>query len=710
MQKKIRTFFVATHNLLLFLFHFFSVSALLKSLFEPWKNIQMDEQDQDQGHSWLDRLTFNAISRGLGFTLRSSLIIAFLIVATLYFIALPVATLIFFLLLSILQLESLIPPSEEALKQSYFDSFMHNHANAHNRDSVKRWFDFYYEHFLKKREWWSLTELLKIQPLGYDWTSGFTIHLNQFGDDMLSARPYLIGREEELAELTRSLMKERGANVVLIGEDGAGKHSVIYELAKRSQEGTAAKQLAYKRFIQLDIEKVLARYQTPEQQETFFAELLREGERAKNIVLVIDNLGKYLSNDAAGVNLSSSIQKCAEHSSIHLIVSTTPHDYEKYFRPQASLQTLFSPLEINEPTPEENTLIVAQKALTFEQRYSCIIPYEMIEQCIEKSDYYLSQLPFPQKALNLLEDACTVAAQQKASTLTLSHLQAAISKETKAPTEIDDTLKDKLLTLEPQLQRIILHQDQALQTLAAGLRRAFVMLGKRKKPLATLLFTGPTGTGKTATAKAVTKIIFEHAEGTDSHLLRFDMAEYQQPETIAQLIGGRDDVRPGLLTEAVERTPFATLLLDEIEKAHHDLLNIFLTILDEGYFVSGSGRRVDCKHLIIIATSNVLRVEETFSPEFLNRFDGIVPFQTLEKNNVLEIARKQVKDITDNYQSLHHITVQVSDATIATLIDKHYRPEYGVRDIQRILATHIEDVVSKNILSQKLSAGGSITL
>ena len=192
----------------------------------------MDEQDQDQGHSWLDRLTFNAISRGLGFTLRSSLIIAFLIVATLYFIALPVATLIFFLLLPILQLESLIPPSEEALKQSYFDSFMHNHANAHNRDSVKRWFDFYYEHFLKKREWWSLTELLKIQPLGYDWTSGFTIHLNQFGDDMLSARPYLIGTDEEIAELTRSLMKERGANVVLIGEDDEGKPSVIYELAK----------------------------------------------------------------------------------------------------------------------------------------------------------------------------------------------------------------------------------------------------------------------------------------------------------------------------------------------------------------------------------------------------------------------------------------------------------------------------------------------
>ena len=710
MQKKIRTFFIASYNIFQFLLHFFSVSVLLRSLFEPWKNIQVEDHDQQASSSWLDRVMFNAISRGLGAVLRSSLIIAFLIVTTIYFALLPVATLLFFLALPILQLESLIPPSEEDLKRSFRDDFLQKHANATNQQKVRVWFDFYYEHFLRKREWWSLTELMKIQPLGYDWTSGFTIHLNQFGDDALGTRPYLIGREEELSELERALMKESGANVVLIGEDGVGKHSVIYELAKRSQEGTVAPQLAYKRFIRLDIEKVLSQYQTSTQQETFFSELLQEGDRAKNIVLIIDNLGRYLSNYGSGVTLSSSIQKCAQHTSVHLIATTTPHDFEKYFRAQTALQALFTSIELAEPSAEENVQIVAQKALVFEKRYRCTVPFEMVELCVEKSSYYLSQLPFPQKALRLLEDACTIAAQEKATTLTQEHMRAAITRETKAPTEIDSKLKNTLLTLEQQLQDTILHQDQAVKTLAAGLRRAFVMLGKRTKPLATLLFTGPTGTGKTATAKAMTGVIFGHDEGAEGRLLRFDMAEYRLPETIPQLIGGADDLHPGLLTEAVEKRPYATLLLDEIEKAHRDLLNVFLTILDEGYFVNGSGRRIDCKHLIIIATSNIQKVTEYFSPEFLNRFDGIVPFHTLAGGDVLDIARVEMKKIAALIRSTHQITVLVSDETIKTLLDTYYRPEYGVRDIQRILATHIEDEVSKKILAQTLVAGDTISL
>ncbi len=710
MQKKIRTFFIASYNIFQFLLHFFSVSVLLRSLFEPWKNIQVEDHDQQASSSWLDRVMFNAISRGLGAVLRSSLIIAFLIVTTIYFALLPVATLLFFLALPILQLESLIPPSEEDLKRSFRDDFLQKHANATNQQKVRVWFDFYYEHFLRKREWWSLTELMKIQPLGYDWTSGFTIHLNQFGDDALGTRPYLIGREDELSELERALMKESGANVVLIGEDGVGKHSVIYELAKRSQEGTVAPQLAYKRFIRLDIEKVLSQYQTNTQQETFFSELLQEGDRAKNIVLIIDNLGRYLSNDGSGVTLSSSIQKCAQHTSVHLIATTTPHDFEKYFRAQTALQALFTTIELAEPSADENVQIVAQKALVFEKRYRCTVPFEMVELCVEKSSYYLSQLPFPQKALRLLEDACTIAAQEKATTLTQEHMHAALTRETKAPTEIDSKLKNTLLTLEQQLQDTILHQDQAVKTLAAGLRRAFVMLGKRTKPLATLLFTGPTGTGKTATAKALTGVIFGHDEGAEGRLLRFDMAEYRLPETIPQLIGGTDDLHPGLLTEAVEKHPYATLLLDEIEKAHRDLLNVFLTILDEGYFVNGSGRRIDCKHLIIIATSNIQKVTEYFSPEFLNRFDGIVPFHTLAGGDVLDIARVEMKKIAALIRSTHQITVLVSDETIKTLLDTYYRPEYGVRDIQRILATHIEDEVSKKILAQTLVAGDTISL
>ncbi len=711
MKEKTSHFFIATYNVLLFLVHFFSVSFLFKSLFEPWKNIVEDPKPNESTQSWFDSKVFNLISRMLGFILRSTLLFTFLITTGLYLLALPIATLLFFLTLPLIQLGSLVPPSDEAVKKSFHDKFLQDHSNASNVIKVEEWFVFYYEHYLRQTPWWSINQLMAISPLGQDWSSGFTNHLNYFAKDigLNEMDSVLVGRAEELKNLSSTLSKTENANVILVGETGVGKQIIINALANASSKGFLSALLNYKRFVQLDMEKVLAEYTDNAQRQEFFEELLAEADKAKNIILVINGIDRYVSMKEGSTNLLASFQKFATSSAVHCIATVEPHGFEQNIRPLTQFSQLFASIEVNEPNHDEVVQIVAQQALKLETKFGLIIPYETVTECVAKSEYYVSDLPFPEKALRLMEDACILADELKEKIVAKESVEKAVTKETHAPTSIDEAMKSKLLTLEQMLQKQILNQNAAITQLAAALRRAFVMLGKRKKPLATLLFAGPTGTGKTATAKILTEILFG-ADNNSDKLLRFDMSLYQSLTDIPHLVGTQDNNEQGLLTEAIQGHPYATLLLDELEKAHHDLLNIFLTIFDEGYFVNGSGRRIDCKHLIIIATSNVDHIETVFSPEFINRFDGIVPFHALDSTSIFSIARSIADGITGNYVQLHNIHITVTDDLLKQIVTDHYDERYGARDVQRLISSAVEDIIAKKILENQLKSGDNITL
>lgn len=712
MKKKTTHFFLATYNILIFLGHFFSVSFLLKSLFEPWKNIVEQEGPNGSMKTWYDMQIFNLISRALGFTLRSTLLIAYAITALLYICLLPVATLFFFVSLPFTQLISMIPPSEEDLKKSFHDEFLKNHANQSNTSEVEQWFGFYYDHYLLKKRWWDLKNLMTVSPLGHDWSSGFTNHLNYFGIDigMSDVSSVIIGRQEELKTLANTISKSENANVILVGETGVGKQSIINALAHSSYNGALTENLNYRRFVQLDMEKILAEYTDHDQRQKFFEELLAESDRAKNVILIIHDIDRYISTSEGATNLLASLEKFAESSNVHCIATTGPHDYEKTIRPLSQFNELFTTIEVREPDQQELHLIVAQQALRLETKFKVVIPYQTVVDCVAKSEYYVSDLPFPEKALRLLEDACITAQDLKELTVVSTHLEKAVTQETHAPTSIDEAMKTKLLDLEQILQKKILNQNDAITQLSSALRRTFVMLGKRKRPLATLLFAGPTGTGKTATAKELTQQLFGNEPESAEKLLRFDMSLYQSLTDIPHLIGTSDGKEQGLLTEAIQEHPYATLLLDELEKAHHDLLNIFLTVFDEGYFINGSGRRIDCKHLIIIATTNVEQVDTVFSPEFINRFDGVVQFRELDTENILSIARSISDGIARNYDQLHNIHISVSDEFLQKIVTNHYDKRYGARDVQRLISSAVEDVLAKKILENQIKSGDNVTL
>ncbi|MDO8741660.1 MAG: AAA family ATPase [Candidatus Roizmanbacteria bacterium] len=300
--------------------------------------------------------------------------------------------------------------------------------------------------------------------------------------------------------------------------------------------------------------------------------------------------------------------------------------------------------------------------------------------------------------------------------------------KTHIPTTITKQMKEKLLNLETLLFSRIIQQDEAIKKLSSALRRSFLLIGKRKKPLTTFLLLGPTGVGKTETAKVIAQVFFSDQQ---KYLLRFDMSEFQSKYDIPKLIG--DSTNPGFLTQTIREQSYGVLLLDEIEKADKDLINIFLTIIDEGYFVDGQGKRVDCKNLIIIATSNAgsdmlykqSTVEDTlrnnelinylvekriFSPEFLNRFDGVITFQPLNKEAINILAKRIIDRITIDIYKLYKVKIIVSEKTLEAISQKGYDPRFGARNLERTIRDEIEDKAAKLIFENKAKPGETIRL
>ncbi len=314
-------------------------------------------------------------------------------------------------------------------------------------------------------------------------------------------------------------------------------------------------------------------------------------------------------------------------------------------------------------------------------------------------------------------------------TITPDIIDVVLTKKTHIPITLDATFKKKLLNLESVLGEHIIAQSESIAQLSSTLRKSFTLASSRKKPLASFLFLGPTGVGKTETAKALAQVFF----GSTDYLIRLDMSFYQSTADISALVGSINTGNPGILTASVRERPYGVLLLDEIEKAHADLINIFLTVLDEGYFTDGYGKRVDCKNLMVIATSNagadVLFNQSTegkntvflqrelinhlvkariFTPEFLNRFDGVILYRTLQKDALLMLAKKMIASIAKDMYHTHGITLQMTDEFMHVLIEKGYDQQFGARHMARVIRDEVEDKVAQMILANKVVKGGTI--
>ena len=711
LKKTTHNFFDGALNLFIFFPYFFSVSALFKTFFAPWKNIITKKTRRGFSFSeWLSRLFFNLISRLIGFTMRSSILLFYILLQSTYVIFLPLIVFLFFISLPLFMVRFSLEKTEDEQKEIIKKSFISTHLlKFENNNEVESWFESYYQKHLHKKAWWKLRNLLSIPPLARDWAVGYTPLLDEFTEDLTRVEyqnhiKNVVGRQKEIQQMEGILIKNEEANVLIVGEEGVGKRTIVDALSKQIYEGSSSPILAYKRILKLNLEKILTTYTDQKQRENFLEDLFKEASDAKNVILLIENLDKYVASGPDRVDLSLPIEKYGIRSTIQFVGITTPFFYERFIFRNDKINRIFTKLDVAEIGALEAKNTLLEVAYRFEQKNNVVIPYETILDTIDKSEFYITYIPFPEKAFNLLDMACARGIQTHSPVITPDIIDVVLSEKTHIPTHLTEDMRKKLIDLERLISERIIYQSEAIEKLAAAMRRSFILLGKRKKPLATFLFLGPTGVGKTETAKALSDIFF----GGEKYLLRFDMSLYQTRGDIKTLIGSIESGITGLLSKTIRENPYAVLLLDEIEKADKDLLNIFLTLIDEGYFTDGFGKKVDCKNLIIIATSNA--GADYFLPEFLNRFDGVVTYNPVTEESILVLAKKMIHAMKETIFKLYKININVTDSTLKELVQKGYDPKFGARNLQRVIAQELEDKIASLILEKTVEEGGTISL
>lgn len=708
----------ALANLYRFLPHYFNVKTHLLHLFSPWKRLVGSRKEK--GFSWGDYLnviSMNMVSSSIGFMMRSLVLFLFFLTALGLLILTPIWLLLGFFIAPFQYLLSQLYP-HEARKNRLKKRFIMDHAlEPENTSNVANWFDQAYEAQQQANNSFSLTNLLSIPAIGRDWHYGFTPTLEDFSDDLTSPLTYktiLLDREEEIAKIELAFAKSQNANVLLVGTEGVGKHTIVDGLAKRIYAGKARTILTNYRLIELNMEKVLSTKPSYEEKVAFLEELLNEASIAKNIIVVITDFHKYITSNLVG-DFSSVWAKFASLPKVRLLGITTPFYFEQLIFRNDKLQSLFNKVLVEEPSQSKVLPIILEKALLLEKHYRLIITYEAVLQVINRCQYYVTHIPFPEKAINLLDEVCLKAKDK----VTPELVDEVLQEKTKLPVgKLGDHLKHKLLNLEELLSEKISGQDAAIAEIGKAIRRSYIE-ERRKKPLVSLLFLGPTGVGKTETAKQLAKIFFNNSE----NLLRFDMSFYQNKQDLEDLLGSLSRQESGLLASAIREKPYSVLLIDEIEKAHKDILNVFLTLLDEGYLVDGYGVRVDAKNLMVIATSNALSKQvlgwvqegknlavietlvreqvieqEIFTPEWLNRFDKLLIFAPLSLKAAYEIGYKIARKVIQEYLERKKVQIVVTPEELKSWIEGAYKLESGAREIDRVIRENLANKISDFLL------------
>ena len=588
-----------------------------------------------------------------------------------------------------------------------------------------------------KRQFWRKENLLAHRGVGKGWAAGYTVTLDKYATDVteiLEQRgftPQLFGRVAETEAIEQILARAGKNNVVVVGEAGVGKKTIIYALARKILDGNTIPSLSHKRVLELDAGAVLAGAEKSEV-EARFRVIMNEASKSGNVILLIDNIhALFSSGSGAGIIDATALFLPYLSGSALQVVGLT--DYEGYHNTIAnstSVVQAFEKVEIHE-LPKFQVMPILQIVTPHIEDHShVLILYQAIKAAIELCDRYIKDEPFPEKAINVLQQAAVHAqSKRKSSQVTAEDIEEVVHRKTEIPVgKIAAVEREVLLDLENVLHRRVIGQDEAISAIANSLRRARSGIVSAKRPIGSFLFLGPTGVGKTETAKTLAAVYF----GSEKQMLRFDMSEFQQADSIDRLIGGSAN-SSGQLTLAVTENPFSLLLLDEIEKAHPDILNVFLQVLDDGRLTDATGRTVDFTNTIIIATSNAgsemiresvqqfreanlkerllhhLQTSGIFRPEFLNRFDAVIVYRPLTTDQTEEVTKLLLAELNQRLGK-QDIQITITKELVQKVAALGYDPAFGARPLRRVIQDKIESTVAKRLLSGEIQRGQQIVI
>jgi ATP-dependent Clp protease ATP-binding subunit ClpC len=609
----------------------------------------------------------------------------------------------------------------------------------------------------------------------------------------------VIGREEEIEQTLEVLSRRRKNNPVLIGEAGVGKTAIVEGIAAQIAEGDVADTLRGRRVVELDLTGLVAGTRYRGDFEERLKKIIDEiREHSDEVIVFIDELhtvvGAGASEGSGGAG--NMLKPALARGELHIIGATTLDEYRRNIEKDAALERRFQPILVPEPTVEDAVEILRGLRDRYEAHHQVRFTDEALVAAVELSDRYVADRHLPDKAIDLIDQAGArvrrrvktpptdlrqleqelerlqrekdqaVAAEQyeRASELRdqvaeaqrqldsartggeagvpcveVEDIAEVVSRQTGIPvSQLTQEEMQRLLDLEQHLHERVIGQDEAVQVVAEAVRRSRVGLGDPGRPIGSFLFLGPTGVGKTELARALASALF----GDEDRMIRLDMSEFQERHTVSRLVGsppgyvGYEDA--GQLTEAVRRHPYSVVLLDEIEKAHPDVFNTLLQVLDDGRLTDSQGRTVDFKNTVVIMTSNLgselivgrrgplgfgrsdqrgddaglreqimRRLREAFRPEFLNRIDEIVVFQALDTEQLRRITDLLLEETRRRLRA-QDVEVSFDEAAVDWLAERGYQPEFGARPLRRVIQREVDNAVSRLLLDGRLSRGGRL--
>ena len=608
----------------------------------------------------------------------------------------------------------------------------------------------------------------------------------------------VIGRNKEIDRLIQILSRRNKNNPCLIGEPGVGKTAIVEGLAKKIVEHDVPEMLKNKKVFTLDLTSIIAGAKYRGDFEDRLKKCLKEVQKSDNIILFIDEIHTIVGAGAAegAIDAANILKPILASGKIQLIGATTLEEYRKYIEKDAALERRFSPIMVEEPSIEETKKILLGIREKYEKHHNVKIEEDVIEEIVELSTRYINDRHMPDKAIDILDEAASMvrmktftipdglkniqkeikeivdkkieaincqdfelAAQYRDEEIKTRNeyslqeehwrnnnikekiklekedIRVVISNLTNIPvTKITENENSKLLNLENNLRKVIVGQNEAIESISKAIKRSRVGINDPNKPLCSFLFLGPTGVGKTQVSKTLAYNLFE----TENSIIRLDMSEYMEAHSVSKIIGSPPGYvgfeEEGMLTKKVRNNPYSIILLDEIEKAHPDIMNILLQILDDGILTDSSGRNINFKNTLIIMTSNIGaskitenrnlgfgnnntnesnkktvigELKKDLKPEFINRIDEIIVFNKLGKKDILKIIDILVKDMEERLKS-KNIKIELTEEFKINIVEEKIDLNYGARELKRKLQEIIENEIAEKIINKTLEKNSKI--
>ncbi len=588
-----------------------------------------------------------------------------------------------------------------------------------------------------KLRWWGQDQLAEVQGIAKNWAHGNTYYLDRFSHSLSSDQDYVspdspFFASKELAELETILSRSREANVILVSEKGAGAMSVIHRFSARVSKGLVPAPIEHKRVVELDTAEIMSAYKSKTDLEAGLILIFRDASLAGNIIMVIDDFPQFIkSARALGTEISIIMYPYLAGTNLQVIAVSDPAGYHEVILKNSAVSKRFENIIIEEIESKKLIEILEDEVIKIEKREKVFFTYQAVLSAVEGVEKYATGNISLEKTIDLLYEAVSWAREKGHMAISGQDMTSIIERKTGIRIQRPrGKEKMALLGLEKQLAKRVIGQASALSAVSRAILRSRGGIANPKKPIGSFLFLGPTGVGKTETTKALAESFFDSEE----EITRFDMSEYQGGDALERLIGQVSHDKSGILSSRLRDKPYGILLLDEFEKTTKEVMNLFLQILDEGYFSDADGKKIVVRNMIIIATSNAAAdmiwdlSEENesaqlnkkaiidsiirrgiFSPELLNRFDDVIIFNILSETELKIIARLMIDKLKKRVES-QGIKLEMTEDLIDYLVKESGDRRFGARAINRIIQDRIEELIARRIISGETSAGGKLAI